>query len=89
MNIVGSNDMVIVDKIISKDIYSIIFKLRSGIKLISSRFKLISINYSRRGQAEKLVMEENTRTDMTNIPGYMDNGLHLKNDVEYVWARFI
>ena len=63
---------------------------RSGIQSTQSGFKVIELTNSERGQAGKLVEDEEFMVYLADIPVVLnDNGFPFKNNVEYAWAKFM
>ena len=54
-------------ELISKNVYNIFSRSRSGIKLIQSKFKLIKFGDSKRKQTRKLIRYEDVIAGMANI----------------------
>lgn len=63
---------------------------RSRIQSNQSRFKVIRFTNSKREQAGKPVGDKKFMAYMANTMVVLnDNGFSFKNNIEYIWAKFI
>ena len=77
-------------KVILESICSTLSRSRSGIQSTQSIFRLVKYGDSERGQAREQIRYEDVIVGLANIPVVKDdNCLPLKNNVEYIWARFM
>ncbi len=83
MNAVDGDNVKMTNKVIHESVHGTTSRLRSRIQLTQSEFKLIKFNNGKRGQAEKLIEEEDTIVYVADISSDKDNYLLLKNNLEY------
>lgn len=82
--------MVDRNQINPQNIYIISIWSKSEIQLFQSDFKLIEFDDGKRRQAGKPVENKNTMVYMTDISVIIKNNYFpFKNNIEYVWAKFI
>ncbi len=83
MDVVGSNNAEMADKVVHESVRSTNSRLRSGIQSTQSEFKLIRFNDGRRGQVGEPVGDKDAMANVADIPGDADNRLPFKKNIEY------
>ncbi len=78
------------EQVNSDSVRSTCTRSRSGIQSTQNGFKVIGFTNSEKKQAEEPVRDEEVMAYLVDKPVILnDNGFPFKNNVKYVWAKFM